>query len=116
MGDGDEYGGRRLKVNVAGQKGEKGDKGKGKGDKGKSKGNNDLTAFVRGLAWTLTEEVIRKDFTECGEIERLRLPLNEEGKPKGILSSNSKPRRVSRKRWSFMSRSMAAEPSTLARL
>merc|ERR1711948_58463 len=77
-------GGRTLKVNLAGQKGDKGDKGKGKGDKGKSKGNNDLTAFVRGLAWTLTEEVIHKDFTECGEIERLRLPLNEEGKPKGI--------------------------------
>merc|ERR1712217_995284 len=82
--DGDEYGGRRLKVNLAGQKGEKGDKGKGKGEKGKSKGNNELTAFVRGLAWSLTEEVIKKDFLECGEIERLRLPLNEEGKPKGI--------------------------------
>merc|ERR1711953_1101249 len=24
------------------------------------------------------------DFAECGEIERLSLPLNEEGKPKGI--------------------------------
>merc|ERR1711972_925517 len=31
-----------------------------------------------------TEEALKKDFAECGEIERLSLPLNEEGKPKGI--------------------------------
>merc|ERR1711920_1134629 len=59
--DGDDYGGRTLKVNKAGQKGDKGkgkgDKGKGdkgKGEKGKGKGerNNELTAFVRGLAFS----------------------------------------------------------------
>lgn len=27
---------------------------------------------------------MRKDFAECGEIVNLRMPLNEEGKPKGI--------------------------------
>merc|ERR1712060_877017 len=83
--DGDDYGGRRLKVNKAGEKGK--DKGKGKGEKGEKgkggKGNNDLTACVRGLSWSLTEEVLRKDFAECGEIVALIMLLNEEGKPKG---------------------------------
>merc|ERR1712060_666040 len=83
--DGEDYGGRRLKVNKAGEKGK--DKGKGKGEKGEKgkggKGNNDLTACVRGLSWSLTEEVLRKDFAECGEIVALIMLLNEEGKPKG---------------------------------
>jgi len=94
--DGDDYAGRTLKVNLAGQKPEKGkgDKGKGKGDKGKGKenkgggkgdkGNDELTVFVRGLPWSTDEETLKKDFGECGEIERLSLPLNEEGQPKGI--------------------------------
>jgi len=51
--------------------------------KGK-KGNNELTAFVRGLPFSITEEVLRKDFAECGEVVKLRMPLNEEGRPKGI--------------------------------
>merc|ERR1712060_202778 len=42
------------------------------------------TVFVRGLPFSVTEEALKKDFAECGEIERLSLPLNEEGKPKGI--------------------------------
>merc|ERR1719253_1844559 len=84
--DGEEYSGRNLKVNRAGDKSAKGkgkDKGKdGKG--GKGKGNNDLTAFVRGLPFSVEEAQMRKDFEECGEIVSLRLPMNEEGKPKGI--------------------------------
>jgi len=94
--DGDDYGGRYLKVNLAGQKPEKGkgkDKGKGKGkdgkgDKGKGKGkggsNDEVTVFVRGLPFSADEESLRKDFAECGEIDRLSVPLNEEGWPKGI--------------------------------
>merc|ERR1712178_482419 len=27
---------------------------------------------------------LKKDFAECGEIESLRLPMNEEGRPRGI--------------------------------
>merc|ERR1712087_719373 len=42
------------------------------------------TVFLRGLPFSVTEEELRKDFAECGEIERLTLPLNDEGKPKGI--------------------------------
>mmetsp|Transcript_153301 Transcript_153301/g.270534 ORF Transcript_153301/g.270534 Transcript_153301/m.270534 type:complete len:775 (-) Transcript_153301:90-2414(-) len=90
--DGEDYGGRFLKVNVAGQgggkggkdgKGKKGKDGKGEG-KGKGKGNNELTVFIRGLSFDLTEDVLRKDFEECGKIVSLRLPKNEEGRPKGI--------------------------------
>jgi len=79
--DGDDYGGRTLKVNIAGAKG---DKGKGKGDKGKGKGNSELQVFVGGLPFSVEEAALRKDFEECGEIESLRLPLNEEGNPRGI--------------------------------
>merc|ERR1711959_138721 len=78
--DGDEYGGRTLKVNLAGQ----GSKGKGKGEKGKGKGNNEATAFVRGLPFEAQEDELRKLFADCGAIKNLRMPLNEEGKCKGI--------------------------------
>merc|ERR1719265_1915946 len=89
--DGEDYGGRWLKVNKAGDKGAgKGKDGKGKDSKGKGKGkdggkgNNELTAFVGGLAWSVDEEMLKKDFGECGEIVKIRMPLNDEGKSKGI--------------------------------
>jgi len=79
--DGTEYGGRTLKVNQAGQKGKGGEKGKSKGG---GKGNNDLTVCVRGLPFTTTEEGLRKDFAECGEMEKCRMLLNDEGQCRGM--------------------------------
>merc|ERR1711988_730617 len=55
-----------------------------KADAKQSDNSNDLTVFVRGLPFATTEDVLRKDFAECGEIEKLNMPMNEEGKPKGI--------------------------------
>jgi len=80
--DGQDYGGRSLKVAIAqprGEKGKGGDKGKGKG-----KGGDENTAMVRGLPWASTEESLKKDFEECGEIEIIRMPKNEEGQSRGI--------------------------------
>merc|ERR1711912_139647 len=84
--DATDYGGRTIYVSKAGEGG-KGKDGKGKGKDGKDgKGgrDNENTVFVRGLPFSTSEEALKKDFAECGEIERLNLPLNEEGKPKGI--------------------------------
>lgn len=83
--DGDTYGGRTLKVNRAGDRGAKGDKGKGKGDKGKSgRGNNDLTVCVRGLPFATKEDQLRNDFAECGELVACRMLLNDQGTCKGV--------------------------------
>merc|ERR1711972_923049 len=62
--------------------GDPAEKGKGKG-KGK-KGNKEFEIFVGGLPFSTTEDVLRKDFTECGEIVNLRMPLNDEGNARGI--------------------------------
>merc|ERR1712196_28259 len=43
-----------------------------------------LTVMVRGLPFATTEDVLRKDFAECGEIEKMNMPMNEEGKPRGF--------------------------------
>eukprot|EP00932_Pfiesteria_piscicida_P009765 SRR837773.20555.p1 GENE.SRR837773.20555~~SRR837773.20555.p1 ORF type:complete len:184 (+),score=92.70 SRR837773.20555:428-979(+) len=77
---------------MAGQKGKgdkgkgkgKSDKGKGKGDKGSGKGQSETTAFVRGLPFSADEDSLREEFAACGEIEKINMPLNDEGKPKGI--------------------------------
>merc|ERR1712050_160960 len=92
--DNTEYGGRTIFVSKAGEgkgkgkdgkgKDGKGKDGKGKGKDGKSERDNDFTVFVRGLPFSVEEAALNKDFTECGEIERLNLPKNEEGNPKGI--------------------------------
>merc|ERR1719443_1480838 len=85
--DGEDYGGRWLKVNKAGDKPDgkgKGKDGKGKGGGGFASGNNELTVFVGGLAWSVDEETLKKDFTECGEVVNIRMPKNEEGQSKGI--------------------------------
>merc|ERR1719333_1862022 len=81
-----EYGGRTINVSEAADKGKGKGKDKSDGGKagGKGQGGNENTVFVRGLPFSATEEQLTKDFAECGEIERLNLPLNDEGKPKGI--------------------------------
>merc|ERR1712151_545279 len=61
----------------------KGKDGKGKDGKGKDR-DNENTVFVRGLPYGTTEEVLKKDFAECGELATLRMPLNDEGQCKGI--------------------------------
>jgi len=86
--DGDDYGGRTLRVNLAGEKRpEKVKEAKeGKVDyKGNGKGNRAFQVFVGGLPFQATEVILRKDFGECGEIHTFSMPLNEEGKPRGIL-------------------------------
>jgi len=66
---------------TSGGKGKDGkSKGKGK-DGGKSK---EFEIFVGGLPWETEEAVLKKDFAECGEIVALRMPLNDEGKARGI--------------------------------
>jgi len=92
--DGDEYGGRTLKVNMASDKRDKGkgDKGKGKGKgkgkdgkgKGKEERNDELTVMIKGLSWELTRDKVETDFAECGAITRCSVPLNEEGQVKGF--------------------------------
>merc|ERR1719215_1731218 len=37
-----------------------------------------------GLPFAATEETLTKDFSECGEIVSLRMPLNEEGSSRGF--------------------------------
>merc|ERR1712232_1004981 len=54
------------------------------GGKGKEKGNRENEVFVGGLPFETEEAVLKKDFEECGEVESLRMPLNDEGKCRGI--------------------------------
>jgi RNA recognition motif-containing protein len=79
-----EYGGRYISVRKSGDNSGKDGKGKGKGKDGKGKGNKEFEVFVGGLPFSATEETFKKDFEECGEIVNLRMPLNDEGKPRGI--------------------------------
>merc|ERR1712176_1629365 len=78
-----DYGGRTISVTDAADKPEGKAKGKGKDgkdgvSKGKGKkGRDENTVFVRGLPFATTEESLKKDFTECGEIFSLRMPLSD---------------------------------------
>merc|ERR1712032_1110152 len=51
---------------------------------GKGKGNKELEVFIGGLPFGTTEDVLRKDFEDCGEIANFRMPLNDEGACRGI--------------------------------
>merc|ERR1712007_338890 len=64
-------------------KGKKGGKDGGK-EGGKGGFDNENTIVVKGLPYSTTEEMLKKDFTECGEMVTCRMPLNEEGTCKGI--------------------------------
>eukprot|EP00929_Paragymnodinium_shiwhaense_P070575 TRINITY_DN35739_c0_g1_i1.p1 TRINITY_DN35739_c0_g1~~TRINITY_DN35739_c0_g1_i1.p1 ORF type:complete len:613 (-),score=212.71 TRINITY_DN35739_c0_g1_i1:506-2344(-) len=71
--------------------------GKAKGkDKGKGKGkffsesvvNREFEVFVGGLPWGIEDAIVRRDFEECGEINRFSMPVDEEGKTKGLAFIN----------------------------
>merc|ERR1712232_528582 len=83
-----EYGGRTISVRKSGDQAPKGDgkgkDGKGKDGKGKGKGNPEFEVFVGGVPESATEDSLKELFGACGEIDRLRVPLNDESKPKGI--------------------------------
>merc|ERR1712003_606038 len=59
-----------------------GGKAKGKGKDGK--GNKEFEVFVGGLPFSATEDALKEKFAECGEIANFRMPLNDEGQPRGI--------------------------------
>jgi len=52
--------------------------------KSKGKGNKELEVFIGGLPFSTTEDVLRKDFEECGTINRFSMPYNDEGQCRGI--------------------------------
>jgi len=111
--NGDEYGGRSLTVALGKsitkdsrpEKGKgKGDKGKGKGEKGAGRGKGEKGAgkgqgkgekgagksksetkvYVSALPFSVDEEALKKVFEECGEVESVSMPRNEDGTGKGI--------------------------------
>jgi len=51
---------------------------------GKNGGSDELTVFIGGLSFSLDENTVRKDFTDCGEIASLKMPTNEDGRLKGF--------------------------------
>jgi len=51
---------------------------------GVGESDENLTVFVRGLPFSCEAETLRKDFDECGEIVNFNMPVNEEGRCKGI--------------------------------
>jgi len=49
------------------------------------KSEESKTVFVGGLPWTATEEQVKKDFEDCGEVVEFRFPLDRDTQqPKGI--------------------------------
>lgn len=69
--NGQDYNGRALKVNMAG------DRPPAAGGSGSGGGNPpNKTIFVRNLSYDSTEESIREAFQECGEIYSVRIPRN----------------------------------------
>jgi len=84
--DGTVFGSRTIYVSHAGGDKGKSDKGKGKSDKGKAGKGKDIetTVFIRGLPFATTEQLLKKDFKECGEVLNVSMPLESDGRCKGI--------------------------------
>jgi len=54
-------------------------------EEAKEEEKESTTVFVGGLSFNSTEDVVKKDFAECGEIVNFRFPMDRErGTPKGI--------------------------------
>lgn len=44
----------------------------------------ELTLYVSGIPWSVTEDALHEDFSKCGPIKDFNMVMNDEGKPKGI--------------------------------
>jgi len=68
------------------KKKKKGDDEASKKDKEATEGEDDgnYTVFVGGIPWAVEEELLRKDFTECGEVAAVNLLRKENGLSRGI--------------------------------
>lgn len=53
-------------------------------EKVEEESNDIMEVFIGGLAFEATEDAVKADFAECGEIADFRFPLNEWGQSKGI--------------------------------
>lgn len=86
--DGTEFEGRALKVNMSTDKPAKGAAPAGAGAAKRNVQARDLAkereVFVGSIPFDCSEEVLRKDFSECGEIEKMSLLTQTEGRSKGV--------------------------------
>merc|ERR1712194_782682 len=80
---GSEYKGKELVVEQGGLHIGASEKGKSKG-KGKTKGDPELEVFVKNMPFEIDEETLRRDFIECGEIDRLHMPMKAKEKCMGF--------------------------------
>lgn len=76
--NGVEMGGRPVRVNEAGQGGERSEGGRASGEV------NNKKLFVGNLPWSLGEAELTEMFSEAGSVVSTRLPLNERGQSRGI--------------------------------
>lgn len=42
------------------------------------------TAFIRGLLWSTSQDVLERDFADCGDIISVNMPKDEDGKSRGL--------------------------------
>lgn len=81
-----DFGGRKIIVNRAGPDNSAPKESPGASeDKGVTEHNKKkFELFIGGLPFETTEAILRRDFSECGEIVALRMVKNDEGQCKGV--------------------------------
>eukprot|EP00928_Gymnodinium_smaydae_P050341 TRINITY_DN338_c1_g1_i1.p1 TRINITY_DN338_c1_g1~~TRINITY_DN338_c1_g1_i1.p1 ORF type:complete len:403 (-),score=129.29 TRINITY_DN338_c1_g1_i1:319-1527(-) len=80
--DGDDYGGRALRVHVALNKEDR--EGMEFPQRESTPDKNSLKVFIGGIPFGTDEATLRADFEECGEIDELTCLKNDDGRDKGI--------------------------------
>lgn len=83
--DGTDYGDRTLEVRLAEKsQGFKKSVSTAEGVEQEDTPKHELTLFVSGIPWSCEEATLLKDFSECGKIVKMNMPMNDQGKPRGI--------------------------------
>jgi nucleolin len=87
-------------------------------DKEKFK-SDENSVYVRGLPWKATEEEIREFFKDCGDIAKLEMPLDDQGRSSGTAiiefdSSDAAAKALDLDQATFGERWLSVKPSTRA--
>ena len=86
--NGADLDGRNLKVNYSGDKPAGGDNNFGSRSfsqgRGGGEGGESSTIFVGNLSFKTTQNSLSSFFSECGDIKDVRIPMGDDGRPRGF--------------------------------
>ena len=108
---------RSPRFEERGERSERSPRFEERGERSTTDRKSEISVFVGGLSYKSSEDEIKSFFQDCGNVTRVKVPLNPEGRPRGIAfvhfdSEEAISRAVNKSNMELDGRQIRVEPST----